>query len=392
MELPEEFFNFIADNAGADAQTLRLRYAGRNPGFPLELAATQIETRRKFEAKLPQLASVHRFIIPSALALEQATCREIAEFHNSLLHSDDTVADLTAGMGADAFTFALAGHSVTACELDAGRAECLRFNKALFPTIRMSILEGDSIEKLRKERINADVIFIDPARRNAGKRLYALSDCLPDVTSCRSDLLSGCRTLLIKASPMLDISRTLLDWPEASEIYAISHKGECKEVLVRTDSGHEGAPRITAVAIDREGNERRFSILHGASFPAPRIGASEAGQWLYEPDAALMKLSPWGALWQKYPQMLKIDADTHLFVSPCRIDQLPGRWTMIERKMTLAEAKRELKGMRSNIVCRNAGIPADELRKRLRIIDGGDSFIYLMRENRSSRPTLLLTH
>lgn len=391
MELNDDFFDFVEKNADTDPHTLRLRFSNREFPFPLELAITQIETRRKFSAKLPMLASMPRFIIASNLALEQATCEEVAKFHTTLLLPDDTVADLTAGLGADAFAFALAGHKATACELDATRVACLRHNISLFNGIRMSCMPGDSIEALKRGEINADVLFIDPARRDNGKRLYALSDCLPDVTACRHELLSNCRTLLIKASPMLDVSRTLLDWPETSEIYTVSYKGECKEVLVRYDSEHIGGIKLTAVAIDKDGKQRCFSVNHESYQPIPGMGRAEAGQWLYEPDAAIMKLAPWGALCQRHMELRKLHPDTHLFVSPTRIDELPGRWTMIERVMPMAEAKRELKGIRANIVCRNAGVSADELRKRLKASDGGDLFIYMLHEGNSPRPTLLLT-
>lgn len=395
----EELFAFIRENAGADTDALRLRFSGKELPFSLDFALTQIEARRAARVKLRHILENESFLFPNRLSAEQATAEEVASFHASLggdevvkRGSDEVMKrwlDMTAGLGVDAMAAARAGFEVTACELNPTAAKALAYNAALLGFDNITVLEGDSIDRLKKDAGVWDVIFIDPARRDASQaRTYAFADCEPDVVALMPLLKSKGRTVMVKASPMLDISQVIRELPEVSEIVVTALRGECKEVLaiVRAGSG-DSARRIRCVNILAGGSRTMFECLEEELGEQPDSFATEAdidnARFLFEPDAAVMKTGAWRRLTADYPALKKVSKDTHLFVTKDVDDalsaKLPGRVVEIGRRLGSKELKR-LKGERLNVVCRNYGMKADELRRKLRVSDGGDSFLYAFRD------------
>lgn len=393
-----EYLGFIKSNEKTDVSMLRMKCHGKPFGFNLEQALIQIECRQRCRLKLKNFISDPCFMFPSVIAAEQSSHQAIAVFHASLTECNGTVLDMTSGLGIDAITISGKVNEVIACELDPDKAEALAYNCKIRNINNIEVKNCDSIEFLKSycsDRI--DVIFIDPARRGTdNSRLYNLKDCLPDVLGMMPLLEEKGIRILIKASPLLDISQTLRDIPGISAIRAISVSRECKEVLIEIDVDNRGE-MILAEAIDLDNNGNilsKFSYHLKADTDLRQSGKNHddrksgicyissedihAGSFLFEPGATLMKLAPWPELQTKYPSLKKLGKSSHLFIGDILLDDFPGRKMKIISIPDKMERK-SLKNKKVNIVARNYPLTADELRKKLGTHEGKDSFLYATR-------------
>ncbi len=391
ISLPDQFFTFIEENLHSDPNTLRLRSAGKHYPFPMDFAITQIEGRRKGTPKLEPFISSPRFLFPSRLSAEQATDYRVAKFHAGLTQGK-RVLDLTAGLGIDAMTVAESAESVTAVEIDSEKCECLVYNSDLLG--RRAEVKCAEAESFVAECAadSFDVIFIDPARRDSeGKRVYDFSDCSPDVLTMLPDMLKAAPEVLIKASPMLDLTAVVRAIPHIKELFIVSLRGEVKEVLVRVSREADSDALETAyVMIGKEGITEFRTQFGNASeqIQYADTGDLRKGCWLYEPDASVMKGAPWGELCSRFPGLKKVSRDTHLFIGTQRAEGFPGREVLITG-LPDKKSSHALKGTTANVTVRNYPLSADALKKKLGIKDGGERFLYAFRDARGKAVTAL---
>jgi 16S rRNA G966 N2-methylase RsmD len=396
LSFPDSFFRFIASHEAENPAELRLRYHGKPADFDVDLAITQIECRRKTAKKLRRFNSSQRVLFPSVVAAEQSSHESVASFHASLISPGSRIADMTAGLGIDVMAMAANAASVTAFELDPLKAACLTHNCHELGFVNIDVVNGDSVigvlggeeasKNIGDNSKKYDYIFIDPARRGEfNSRVYNFHDCQPDIIRLHTELLSHCSTLIIKASPLLDISQTIKDISCIRRIYAVSVNGECKEILIvaaaplSSDEG-EGI-EMWAVDLSNEGE----LISSFSATPNPADSRTEIryalpadivpGSYLYEPNASVMKLAPWSALASAYPDLRKLGASSHLYVSRELHHDFPGRILRLDGEID-AKMRKALKGGRFNVVSRNYPLPAEGLRKKLGVKEGADSFIY----------------
>lgn len=388
-----DFFKFIEDNKNEDVSKLRLKFHNKLTDFNLPLAIIQIECRKKCIHKLPSFLSNRLAIFPDVVASEQASHEAVANFHSILAKGYERILDMTAGLGIDSLAFAKNGCNVISCELNDNKAACLDYNRKILNLNSLKVENTDSLVYLKETDEFFDMIFIDPARRGeCNSRVYNFKDCQPDIISNMDLLLSRAHSVMIKASPLLDITQTLKDIPHVKTIRAISVNGECKEILIeasdlkRPDCNN----RILAEAIDLANDSSincKFSYyidsLKGSNKKhinnMMELYANKdnivTGYYLYEPNATMMKLAPWEDLSLKFPSLKKFSDSTHLFVSDTLLPDFPGRKLIIkgipDKKML-----KNLKGSHLNVVSRNYPMSADELRKKLNLKEGSDDFLY----------------
>lgn len=374
---------------------LRLKYhSAQNMPFDVEAAITQIECRQKFSKKLAETLNDNpHFIFPDVLSGEQSTSDLLARYHSTLISAGDHVIDLTAGLGIDCRHFAgKAGH-VTAIEINPKKAEALKINL----NSKANVICGDCRDYLTAydgERYNT--AFIDPARRaEDGSRVYALSHCEPDVTAMISDIFRCSRQLIVKMSPMLDISHTIASLPTTERIIALGVRTECKELIAvcTENSIDEGAePLIEAVTLLPDGRQSILAFHRGdeqkaeASFSTP-----EAGQYLYEPYPAVMKAAPYRLLSEKFG-IAKLHPNTHLYTAASYVSEFPGEISVIKEVHPYSSGviKRIRKTYpKINVAVRNFDIAADAVRKKLGVMDGGNLKITATRA--ADRPILIVT-
>ena len=250
----------------------------------------------------------------------------------------------------------------------------------------------DQSRSLLKTNLGLKLIFIDPARRDdAGNKVVSLKDCTPDVTLLQEDMLSKADYVIIKLSPMLDWHRAISELSHVREVHIISVNNECKELLLVLSARNMG--EMKASSADREvkhaGNLRIYCINDAQSFvceesdmeaSSVKIAPStlEEMQYLYEPNASLMKAGCFSVLSERYGARM-LSKNSHLFVSQAPIEAFPGRSFRIiaVSSFNKKELKRHLSGItKANIATRNFPLSVAELRKRLKLKDGGETYIF----------------
>lgn len=370
--LTDELIAWIDAHRNDDVHKLRLRHCKDKD---ITFAILQIECRNKAQRKLPFTLSHPHFIFPTALSAEQCTSDALADFHTSLIHDSDNVLDMTCGLGIDSFHFARKASSVTAVELNPDIADAATINANALALDNITIISGDSVTFLESGSSRYDTIFIDPARRGTGgKRLYALSDCEPDVTSVIDIIRNRCSRLIIKASPMLDISKVLTQIPFVSDVYAIGTRHECKEIVIIADFTKDTPnPARHAVTISDEGITDLKYLVSEEQNAIPSYAFPQEGHYLYEPFPSIMKAAPFKLLSTRY-RIAKLHPNTHLYSSSRYAHDFPGDIFRIDRIIPFSS--KEIKNIaheyqQINVATRNFILSTDALRRRLKVNDGG---------------------
>ena len=384
--MTKEFSEFIERNQHEDVLNLKLKTRGKSYSFDIEQALVQIECRQKTRLKLKEFLQNPQLIFPDVLSSEQASHEAVAKYHASLARNDDKILDMTSGLGIDAMTFARNGAIVTACDIDKNRTDILNHNKTVLGLSSLSPVWGDSVDYLEKTEEKFDLIFIDPSRRDIrNRRLYNLHDCLPDIIEIQDLLAAGATRILIKASPMLDITRTLLDIKNVSSISAVGVKGECKEILIEIIPGKQMSALqsvvIRAIDLNPDGSIlSEFTARSGSATEDIRYADVidiKNGSYLLEPSAMIMKIAPWHQI-AKIFSAKKLGKSSHLFITDELPSDFPGRVTEISHIVTNRN-KSDLADLPATVISRNHPLSSDELRKQLRIKEGDKNFIYATR-------------
>lgn len=397
MIYTQQFFDWINDNINADPAALRLKYAGREMPFDVAAAILQIESRRKYAKKLADtLTAFPDFIFPDSLSGEQSTSDLLAEFHASLVPAGTTVVDLTGGLGIDALHIARKAASVTVIERKEELVEALKYNAAGLGVKNITAVHGDCREFAAKAIASGarfDVAFIDPARRSSdGSRVWALEGCEPDVVAMLPELSKLCRKLIIKASPMLDISHTIAELnPRPAEVIALGTSTECKELMAVVDfneNPQEDKVIIRAVTLTRD-QATDFSFTRHDETTANALPASAPteGGYIYEPYPAVMKAGGAAILSQDFG-VSPFHANTRLFHSIELKRDFPGQILKIIR--VLPYASKHIKRFRReypriSVTARNFGMTADALRAKLGVSDGGTLRLFGVTDYRGER-------
>ncbi len=235
----------------------------------------------------------------------------------------------------------------------------------------------DQPQSLLKTNLGLKLIFIDPARRDdAGNKVVSLKDCTPDVTLLQEEMLSKADYVIIKLSPMLDWHRAVSELNCVQEVHIISVNNECKELLLVLSARNMGNLRIYCV------NDAQSFVCEESDMEASSVKIApstlEEMQYLYEPNASLMKAGCFGVLSERYDARM-LSKNSHLFVSQAPIEAFPGRSFRIIAisSFNKKELKRHLSGItKANIATRNFPLSVAELRKRLKLKDGGETYIF----------------
>lgn len=403
-----EFFSFISKNSNQDPIKLRLSLYKKDSSIDMDFALTQIVCRQKSSRKLSKFIKNEKFLFPSTLSAEQATHQAVATFHSTLLgNQNGSLLDMTAGLGIDVLTMSDNTTEATAIELDPLKAEILKYNAALLGKTNLEVVNGDSAAWILGNDRIFDTIFIDPARRKEdNSRAYNFHDCLPDIVKLQDSLIYKTSRLLIKASPLLDISQTLKDIKNVTSIRVVCVQGECKEILIEASKPQDSLPSTPilyeAIDLNEDGKiisyfgytreKKNYNItqevkdeLINKSYPLE--ADIKRGNYLYEPNAAVMKLAPWAELCVKFPKVKKLAQSSHLFISSELYPDFPGRILIIEKPIEKKDRK-AIKGLPVNVVVRNYPLTVSELRKKLGVKEGTDLFLY---GTTLSKPLLILS-
>lgn len=419
VNLTEQTADFVAAHRTEDVCELALK-AKRVEGLDLPLALDQIAGWQIACKKLPQWASCEGIVYPPHISMEQCSSQFTAQYKSEIAQtlltpavtvrarmsdsaesdtqetktgvrmsdspeSDTLVArssmvDLTGGFGVD-FSYLARGFSqATYVERQRHLCDLAEHNMAALGLDQARIVCGDGVEYLRQMG-PVDFIYLDPARRDEhGSRTYAIEDCTPNVLELRDLLLAKSQYTLVKLSPMLDWRKAVADFDgTVREVHIVATGNECKELLlVLGQQVHEepSAPRVFCVNDNQRIDYDSASYTQGL-----RIGGKplpEAKNYLYEPNASIMKAGCFDLVEERFG-VTQVGPSSHLFVSATPVADFPGRGFAIEAigGMNKKDIKRLLNGTKqANIAVRNFPLTAPQLRKKLKLADGGPVYLF----------------
>jgi len=374
--------DFIAAHQNDD--TARLLFAAhRYPEVDMPFVVEQIEARKRLRRKLPEWYANADLIMSGRIPAEQCSSEQTACFKRQIMGDNvRSLCDMTGGMGVDFYYMSRGLERAIYTERQDTLCAAARHNFALLqgglcggeghPAIE--IREGLSTEM---EIPDVDVIYLDPARRSTdGSRIYEIEDCEPNVVEWQDALLQHCQRLIVKVSPMADISRTIARLRDVSDIYVVSVHNECKELLVVQE---RGASSVKVHCVDIW-PQKTLSFEYEndvIELPSMQCEVSQM-RFFYEPDVSIMKAQAFAPLMRRYA-VSPLDKDSHYFASEERVDGFPGRVFVVDEVMELSS--RILKQLKksvpqANIAVRNFPLTVEDLKKRTGIRDGGEVYLF----------------
>jgi 16S rRNA G966 N2-methylase RsmD len=375
IKMNKETQQFISENIDADVHQLALK-CSRLPLVDMPLAIRQINGKQKVKFKIPLFYNTDDILYPVQLSLEQSSSESTAKYKSSLCEGNSLV-DLTGGFGIDCCFIAQRFKQVTYVERQADLCKLATHNFSVLNRKQIQVINSET-EKYLLEMDHADWIFVDPARRSSsGKKVVLLSDCEPNVSGLSKLLLEKASQVMIKLSPMMDITAAVLQLPKTSEVHIISVDNECKEVLLILKQSTENRILIKTINISKNNDNQTFEYYMEDELNNQCSHTAYVGKYLYEPNASIMKSGAFNLIGIRF-NLLKLHKNTHLYTSNELLLEFPGRIFEVEKKW--GNSKNELKDLfekapKANICTRNYPITVDELRKKLKIKDGG--YIYL---------------
>ncbi len=378
MNWTPELRDFIHEHINDDTAELLLA-ARKYPDIDVPFVVEQIEARRRLKGKLPEWYENKDIIMGGRVPAEQCSSELTARYKQSIVKGE-SLCDMTGGMGVDFWYMSEGMERAIYTERNEELCSIAKHNFQVLQTLRPEyvIRCGDGRELPIP---SVDIIYLDPARRAGdGSRVYAMEDCEPNIVEWQDELLKHAKMVLVKLSPMVDLTDVLRKLKGVKELHIVGVKNECKEILVKAhafdDSVCAGCVEVHCVDFLTSGKiEYVFSLLGGMEIP---LIDGEVKRYLYEPDVTLMKAGAFGSLCARYP-VWQLDVDTHLMTSDEWIPEFPGRVFEVEEMIpfsskVLKRLKKEIP--QANIAVRNFVMTADELRKKTGIKDGGEVYLF----------------
>lgn len=407
---------FFLAHREEDVRMLALKYK-QQEGMDMQFMLQQIDGWQRARTKLPMWAEHDGIVFPPHISMEQCSSEVTARYKAGLIAgiasstptpANTTLIDLTGGFGVDFSYMSQQVSKAIYVEQQEHLCQIAEHNFGKLgltnTTVRHSHAEDilDKMGSFENKNPDSTVIFLDPARRDThGKKTYAISDCTPDVVTLLPKLKAVASTIVIKLSPMLDHHEAMRLLPGVTEVHIVSVKNECKELLlvIAPPVLPEGAPpclpkgEVKLICVNdhevfrttincsqrKETTENLLVETIKSSSPTGRLGGALGGALLV-PNASIMKAGCFGALCQRF-NVATLDSNSHLFIAKNTdsIADFPGKTFVIHAtcSMNKRELKKTLSGIsQANIATRNFPFSAAELRKRLKLKDGGEWYIF----------------
>ena len=399
--------DFIEKHLNDDVRQLALQK------FPEDvdkmLVLNQIEARQLLSKKVPLWASNPDLLFPKHLSIEQCSSELTAKYKTSIIEGGDTFVDLTGGLGIDSYFLSEKFKTSYYVENQKDLCELAEHNFGVLGR-KITVVNSDAetfLNDLLSRRGNACVVlYIDPARRDIyNRKMVSLHDCSPDVIELQRRFLSstGVETdanpsqkpiqqILIKVSPMLDISLITNELQNISEIHIVSVKNECKEILIKIEPGFEGETRFICVNLRQDlqdfssvisteakrSGEISFNFVESEEKSAIPSFSSTVKNYLYEPNSSLMKSGAFKLISQRFG-IEKLHVNSHLYTSDNLISDFPGRiFEVVGFAPFNKKIKKELLNdiTEASVATRNFPLSANELRKTLNLKESDTNFVF----------------
>lgn len=357
----------------ADEDVRQLAFLGKkNPEVDMAYALDQIAGRQKARVKIPSWASIDGIVYPPHISMEQCSSEQTARYKARIAGNGEKIVDLTAGFGVDMAFMSAGFKQAVHVEMQPQLCAISSENYKHLGLNHVQVVCNDGVGYLHQME-HADLIFIDPARRDQhGARTYGIADCTPNVLEIIDEMLQKADRVMIKLSPMLDWQKTVADVGNVSQVHIVSVGNECKELLLEVKNGKGEKVKVFCVNDDQV-----FSYEIGELHPLTP-SPLHPFTFLYEPNASVMKAGCFNLISHRFG-ITQPDANSHLFLSDKLVEGFPGRGFIIERVSTMnkRELKEALAGIdKANVAVRNFPLSVADLRKRLKLKDGGDVYIF----------------
>ena len=376
--------SFIDERINQSVSNLALQ---KNP-FPsidYKIILNQIVAKSKSKDKLPTWFHTKNIVYPFKISIEQTSSELTAKIKSNTIHGKSII-DLTGGFGVDCYYFSNHFEKVIHCELNETLSQIVQHNFKILNKENIECFCGDSQEILKKLNSKFDYIYIDPSRRNDIKgKVFMLKDCLPNVPLKLDLYFQYSDKILIKTSPLLDLTSGLSELNNVKSITIVALKNEVKELLWEIEKEHSGSILIKTINSDKVKNEEFQFVLNSdsiATFGLPK-------KYLYEPNSAVLKSGGFSEVSSSF-ELEKLHQHSHLYTSDTLID-FPGRVFEIQKCISYSknEIKQNLSNIKSNITIRNFPETVDNIRKKWKINDGGNLYSFFTTDMNNNKIVLI---
>lgn len=370
--LKPEVQQFIADNLHTEITKLILKGSPFKDISAQELA-NQIIAKQKSKKKLGTWFATNNIYYPAKLSIEQ-TSSEITAQYKSQLVLGDAIIDITGGFGVDCYYFSKHFKKVLHCEINEDLSRIVKHNYQQLKVDNIETFSGNGFDFLKTNKQNFDCIYIDPSRRNDLKgKVFLLKDCLPYVSPKIDFFFSKAKYILIKVSPILDISNTIKDLKNVKEVHIVAINNEVKELLFLLEKEYTDFIEVKTINFQRE-NKQEFNFNLEEKVVSDY---TKPLTYLYEPNSAILKSGGFHQISKKL-NISKLHQHSHLYTSKELID-FPGRCFKIIHNINYdkKELRKMLPNKKANITTRNFPKTVVQFRKETKIKDGGEVYMFL---------------
>lgn len=369
--LQKEVQDFISDNLNTEITKIILK-GSPFAAVSVQELANQIVAKKKSEKKLSTWFNTENIYYPPKISIEQTSSEITAKFKSTLI-SGDSIIDITGGFGVDCLYFSKQFKKVVHCEINEELSSIVKYNYKQLNISNIETYPINGFEYLKQTEEYFDCIYIDPSRRNDVKgKVFLLRDCLPYIPPKIDFFFTKAKRILVKVSPILDISNTIKELKNVKEVFVVAVHNEVKELLFLLERNFEEVINIKTINFTKKDTQTfdfEFQNKIEATF-------SEPLNYLFEPNSAILKSGGFNQITGTY-EVFKLDQNSHLYTSKNLI-AFPGR--ILKIKEILSYDKKKLKKhfskKKANITVRNFPKTVAQIRKELNIKDGGNIYIF----------------
>ncbi len=376
---------YIEQHLNDDVNLLALKKAPTDVDLPTVLH--QIEARQLLAKKVPSWSQNEDLLFPARLAIEQCSSEATATYKASLLGGNRFL-DLTGGLGIDSCFISAKFQHADYVERQPELCELARHN---FEVLGTNVtVHNAAAEDYLNDTDPVDWIFIDPARRDVyGRKMVSVADCSPDVIQLQDLLLTKATHVMVKLSPMLDITQALSELHHVEEVHVVAVNNECKELILIMKRDCNSATKLFCVNLLSEQETISFTIDEESACPLSL--ADGVMRYLYEPNAAVMKGGCFKTIASAYG-MSKLHRNSHLYTSENLVTKFPGRIFEVRDCVPFNRNSRRLlpqDGSKFSISVRNFPLSAEQLRKLLKLKDGDECYLFATTIKNDSKVLIL---
>ncbi len=344
--------------------------------IPFGLIADQIIARKKISTKVPLLYQTSGIVYPHSLNLEQSSSEATALLKTQIIQRElgitiSRMADLTGGFGVDSLFLSKVTKRLDFIEPNPDLLTIVKHNFKVLDKTNIQFHLSGAEDFLSRNENRIDLIYVDPSRRDtANKKVFLLQDCSPNIPEIHPLLFHHSDHILIKTSPLLDITQGIKEIPFVKKVFIVSVDNECKELLFLCEKNFVSVPQIETINLTKA-QRQAFSFEWGEEYLATS-SFSKPLVYLYEPNASVLKSGSFKLIGERF-HLKKIHPNTHFYTSSELVKDFPGRIFKVE--IEKPDFRKDLPDEKANVLTRNYPLTPEALRKKLKLKDGGEKFV-----------------